>query len=47
MLESYVKRIEEADDPEDLTFEYVGDWQDLMEEARPDILKQVEELKNR
>lgn len=48
MLENYVKRIEEAEDPEeDLTFDYVGDWQDLMEEARPDILKQVEELKNR
>ena len=33
----------EIDDPEDLTFDYVGDWQDLMEEAHPDILKTVEE----
>lgn len=44
MLEGYVKRITE-DEEEDLTFEYEGDWSEVMEDARPAILAQVEILK--
>lgn len=43
LLEGYVERTE--DDP--MAFSYKGDWDELMEEARPDILKKVEELKTR
>ena len=31
----------------DLAYNYVGDWDELMEEAKPNIAKKVEELKNR
>ena len=44
MLKGYVKRIQE-DDPEDITFEYEGDWEEIMRDARPGIMKQVEILK--
>lgn len=44
MLEGYVKRITE-DEEEDLTFEYEGDWSEVMEDAQPAILAQVEILK--
>lgn len=43
LLEGYVERTE--DNP--MAFSYKGDWDELMEEARPDILKKVEELKTR
>jgi thymidylate synthase len=43
LLEGYVDRTE--DDP--MAFSYKGDWDELMEEARPDILKKVEGLKTR
>lgn len=43
-LKSFVDRYEKN---EDLTYNYVGDWQDLMEDAKEDIAKKVEELKNR
>ena len=31
----------------DLAYNYVGEWDELMEEAKPKIAKKVEELKNR
>lgn len=43
LLEGYVERTE--DNP--MAFSYKGDWDELMEEVRPDILKKVEELKTR
>ena len=47
MLEGYCKRICTAEKIEDLTYDYVGEWDELMEEARDGIAKKVEELKNR
>ena len=47
MLDGYVGRIENAEDIEDITYEYSGDWDELMESCRPEIEKTVEELKNR
>ena len=44
MLKGYVKRIEENDE-EDITFEYEGDWEEIMADARPAILAQVEILR--
>lgn len=44
LLEGYTRRIRESDE-EDVTFDYVDGWDELMEDARPDIFKQVEELK--
>lgn len=32
---------------DELTYEYLNDWEDMMEEYRPEILAEVEELKNR
>jgi thymidylate synthase len=43
LLEGYIKGIKER--PEDLTYEYEGFYKDLMEEAIPEIMKNVEELK--
>lgn len=44
MLEGYVKRI--YDEPlEDLTYNYRGEWDELMEEAREDIAEMVKKLK--
>jgi len=45
MLEGYVERM--AEDIDEITYDYVGDWDELMEEYRPGILEAVEELKNR
>lgn len=47
MLEGYTKRIINADDIDDITYEYDGDWDELMESCRPEIALMVEELKNR
>lgn len=44
MLEGYVRRIK---DGRDLTYRYEGEWDELMEEAKPAIAKMVEELKGR
>ena len=41
LLEGYVKRM----DTDDVTYDYVGDWDELMEEAKPEIAAMVEELK--
>ena len=33
-------------DMDDITFEYEGDWEEIMADARPAILAQVDILKN-
>lgn len=49
LLNGYVKRIKDAEYAgyADLFYNYVGEWDELMEDERADILKEVEELKNR
>lgn len=47
MLDGYVERIENAEDEDDITYDYVDNWQDMMEACRPEIAAAVEELKNR
>ena len=47
MLDGYVSRIEEAQEEDDITFCYEGDWDELMFSARDEIAAAVEELKNR
>ena len=42
MLEGYVRRM----NGEDITYDYVGDWDELMEEAKPEIAAMVEELRS-
>ena len=44
MFDGYVRRIKAGGE---LAFDYEGDWDELMEEARPEISKMVEELRNR
>lgn len=46
MLAGYVNRIYNTDDEEDTTYEYIGDWDELMEDAIPLILRKVEVLRN-
>ena len=49
LLEGYVKRIRksiEEDDPDEVTFDYEDGWDEMMEEAKPAIAAQVEELKH-
>ncbi len=45
MLDGYLKRIEN-EPHEDLCYEYEGEWQELMEDCRPEIAAAVEQLKN-
>ena len=42
MLEGYVKRMNEGE----VTYDYVGEWEDMMIEAQPEIAAAVEKLKN-
>lgn len=42
LLEGYVRRIRSG---EDLTYDYAGEWEELMEEARPEIAETVERLR--
>ena len=44
MLDGYLRRIRSG---EEITFDYSGEWEELMAEARPEIAAAVEELKNR
>ena len=44
MFDGYVRRIKSGGE---LAFNYIGDWDELMEDAKPEIAKMVEELKNR
>lgn len=46
MLDGYVKRIKDAADIEDITFDYEYGWRELMEAAQPDIAAMVEKLRN-
>lgn len=46
LLRRYVKDIERKR-TEDLTYRYIGEWDELMEDAKPEIAKMVEELKGR
>lgn len=43
MLEGYVRRYLSG---EETTYDYVGEWDELMEEAKPDIAAMVEELRS-
>ena len=43
LLDGYVERYRSG---EETTYNYVGEWDELMEEARPDIAAMVEELKS-
>lgn len=43
LLDGYVERILKG---ESLTYDYVGEWDELMEEAKADIAEKVERLKN-
>lgn len=47
MLEGYAMRVVEAKFPDDTTYNYVGGWDEMMAEARPEIAKMVQELKER
>ena len=42
LLDGYIQRIRNGDD---LEFDYEGDWDELMEEARPGIAEKVRQLK--
>ena len=46
LLHGYVKRIDNANDQDDITYEYTDDWKEQMEDAIPNIMKKVEVLKN-
>ena len=41
MLEGYIRRMETSE----VTFDYEGDWEELMAEARPEIAEMVEQLR--
>ena len=44
MFDGYVRRIESGNE---VTYNYVGDWDDLMAEARPEIAALVKQLKEK
>lgn len=44
MLEGYVSRIQTDDN---VVYDYAGEWEELMNEAKPDIAAMAEELKGR
>jgi len=44
MFDGYVRRIKSGGE---LTYDYVGEWDEMMEDAKPEIAKMVEELKTR
>jgi thymidylate synthase len=44
MFDGYVRRINAGGE---LTYDYDGEWDEMMEEAKPEIAKMVEELKNK
>lgn len=48
LLDGYTKRIERSikdNDPYEVSFNYKGDWDEMMEDAKSEIVEQVEELK--
>ena len=42
LLEGYIRRLDKG---EDVTYDYEGDWEEMMAEARPEIAAAVEKLK--
>jgi len=44
MFDGYVRRIKAGGE---LTYDYIGEWDEMMEDAKPEIAKMVEGLKNR
>lgn len=44
MFDGYVRRIKAGGE---LTYDYIGEWDEMMEDAKPEIAKMVEELKER
>jgi len=44
MFDGYVRRIKAGGE---LTYDYEGEWDEMMEDAKPEIAKMVEDLKNR
>ncbi len=44
LLQKYVEAIRGGDG---ITYDYIGEWDELMEEAKPEIAKKIEILKNR
>ncbi len=47
LLSGYVRRLDAAEDEEDVTYCYADEWDELMAAARPEIAAMVEELKRR
>lgn len=47
MLDGYCKRIRDAEDIDDITYDYEEVWKPMMEAAQPEIAAMVEELRNR
>ena len=41
-----IRKSIEEDDPDEVTFDYEDGWDEMMEEAKPEIAAQVEELKH-
>jgi thymidylate synthase len=44
MLDGYIRRIESGSD---VTYNYIGDWDELMEEAKPEIAAMVRKLREK
>jgi len=44
LLQKYVEAIRGGDE---ITYDYIGDWDELMEEAKPEIANKIDILKNR
>ena len=44
MFDGYIRRIKAGTD---LTYDYEGEWDEMMEDAKPEIVKMVDELKSR
>lgn len=47
LLDGYIRRLDSAEDIEDITYCYKDEWDELMEAAKPEIAAAVEELRNR
>ena len=44
LLEGYVKRIQSAEDDEDITYEYEDGWKEVMDDEAPEILAQAQRM---
>jgi thymidylate synthase len=44
MFDGYVRRIKNGDE---VTFDYIGEWDELMEDAKPEIAEKVRQLKEK